>query len=266
MHIGMGLGLTGLRQVFNPLSLFSAGEQGAWYDPSDFASMYQDSAGTTPVTATGQPVGKINDKSGRGNHATQATAASRPVLNQDASGNYYLSFDGVDDGMATGSINFSATDKMTVWAGATGTASGTGMVAELSAIVDGNNGAFALYDTTGTLYAALRGSSGVPQRSYTVAAGAAYVTSIALDIAGALGPDEVKPRLNGAVPTLTEAAAGPAGTGNFGSYPLYLGRRGGASLPFNGRLYSLIVRGAASSAAQIASAERYVGARTGIAL
>lgn len=59
--------------------------------------MFQDSAGTTPVTAVGQPVGKILDKSGRGNHATQADAAKRPLLQQDGNGKYYLSFDGVDD-------------------------------------------------------------------------------------------------------------------------------------------------------------------------
>jgi hypothetical protein len=65
---------------FSPASLFAAGEQGAWYDPSDFTTMFQDSAGTTPVTAVEQPVGRILDKSGRGNHATQSTSASRPVL------------------------------------------------------------------------------------------------------------------------------------------------------------------------------------------
>ena len=59
---------------------FENGEQGAWYDPSDMSTMFQDSAGSTPVTAVGQPVGKILDKSGRGNHASQSTAASRPVL------------------------------------------------------------------------------------------------------------------------------------------------------------------------------------------
>ncbi len=44
-------------------ALFALGEQGAWYDPSDFSTMFQDSTGTTPVTAVGQPVGLILDKS-----------------------------------------------------------------------------------------------------------------------------------------------------------------------------------------------------------
>ena len=65
---------------WTPAQLYLASEQGAWYDPSDFSTMSQDDAGTTPVTAVEQPVGKILDKSGRGNHASQTTAASRPVL------------------------------------------------------------------------------------------------------------------------------------------------------------------------------------------
>lgn len=76
----ISLAITRLGQVWTPAQLFTAGEQGVWYDPSDFSTLFQDSSGTTPVTAVEQPVGKMLDKSGRGNHATQATAASRPVV------------------------------------------------------------------------------------------------------------------------------------------------------------------------------------------
>jgi hypothetical protein len=68
---------------FSPATLFAAGEQGYWLDPSDFSTMFQDSAGTTPVTAVGQNVGRILDKSGRGNHFIQSSLASRPVLQVD---------------------------------------------------------------------------------------------------------------------------------------------------------------------------------------
>ena len=36
---------------------------GAWFDPNDMSTMYQDAAGTTPVTSVGQPVGLVLDKS-----------------------------------------------------------------------------------------------------------------------------------------------------------------------------------------------------------
>lgn len=67
---------------FDPASLFAQGEQGVWYDPSDLSTLFQDSAGTVPVTAVGQPVGLMLDKSGRGNHASQPTATCRPILRQ----------------------------------------------------------------------------------------------------------------------------------------------------------------------------------------
>ena len=44
------------------LALFANNEQGLWYDPSQLDTMFQDSAGTTPVTAAGDPVGLILDK------------------------------------------------------------------------------------------------------------------------------------------------------------------------------------------------------------
>ena len=48
-------------QLIKPL--FSNGEQGFFYDPNDLSTMYQDAAGTVPVTAVGQPVGLMLDKS-----------------------------------------------------------------------------------------------------------------------------------------------------------------------------------------------------------
>jgi hypothetical protein len=53
---------------------------GALFDPSDLSTLYQDAAGTIPVTAVEQPVGKMLDKSGNGYYATQPITASRPTL------------------------------------------------------------------------------------------------------------------------------------------------------------------------------------------
>lgn len=66
-------------QPFTPASLYTSGQQGAWYDESTLPSMYQDSAATTPVTALEQFIGRISDRSGRGNNGLQATAGARPV-------------------------------------------------------------------------------------------------------------------------------------------------------------------------------------------
>ena len=49
--------------MFSPAILFAGGEAGAWYDPSDLTTLFQDTAGTTPVTSSGQTVGLMLDKS-----------------------------------------------------------------------------------------------------------------------------------------------------------------------------------------------------------
>jgi len=59
----LGLVAAAVRQLFDPRSLFTAGDQGVWYDPFDLSTLFQDSAGTTPVTAVEQPVGLMLDKS-----------------------------------------------------------------------------------------------------------------------------------------------------------------------------------------------------------
>ena len=73
-----------------------ASNNGLIYNIQDLSTLFQDAAGTTPVTAVGQPVGLVLDKSGNGNHATQPITASRPTLVQ-INGLYALSFDGIDD-------------------------------------------------------------------------------------------------------------------------------------------------------------------------
>lgn len=267
MMIGLGLALT-----LPPASLldaairsmFSSGAQGAWYDPSDFSTLFQDSAGTTPVTATGQPVGKILDKSGKGNHATQATATSRPLLQQDGLGYYYLNFDGVDDSLATGNINFTVTDKMTVFAGVQKVSdAATASLVELSTSSSGNNGTFQVLAPTGVSAANIRFSGKgtvAASGTQTEAANEALVFTGIADIAA----PRIASRKNGAYNGSDGAIS--LGTGTFGTYPLFIGARSGPTLPFNGRLYGLVVVGAAKTDADIALAERYVGSKMGIAL
>lgn len=81
--------------------LFSAGQQGFWLPFTDFASLTQDSAGTLPYTALEQPVGRVLDRSGRGNHASQVTSTARGKVSaavvSPPTRPYYLQLDGTDD-------------------------------------------------------------------------------------------------------------------------------------------------------------------------
>jgi hypothetical protein len=85
-------------RFLNPASLFTSGEDGAWYDTSDISVLFQDTAGTTPITASGQTIARVNDKSGNGLNATQATTAARPSYIVDADG-AFIQHDPVDDAL-----------------------------------------------------------------------------------------------------------------------------------------------------------------------
>jgi len=80
--------------------LFTTGTEGAYYDINDLTTLFQDSSGTIPVTAVGQTIGLIKDKSGNKNNLIQPTVSRQPKLTQDAlTGAYGLVWDGVDDFM-----------------------------------------------------------------------------------------------------------------------------------------------------------------------
>jgi len=74
--------------------MLASGKIRAFYDILDVSTLSQDAAGTTPVTATGQPIGRVQDKSIYGKHATQIAGTNRPVI--PAAG-YRLRSDFTDD-------------------------------------------------------------------------------------------------------------------------------------------------------------------------
>lgn len=263
LSLGLFLGAGSVRR-FTPARLFANGEQGGWWDPSDFSTQFQDSAGTTPVTAVGQPVGKVLDKSGRGNHRTQGTTSSRPTLRQDASGYFYWQYDGVDDSMSA-AVDLSGTSKLTiVWGGykasdsllciplEVGT-SGSGVSATLLGPRNPGSGNFgsSLTSVTGS-----DATAGVALAAPILV----LATGLFDTTAGTAAGQEVL-RLNGA-----QAAVGNAlvTSAPFPNGSISFGQRAAGTFRFSGREYQTIVRGAASSAAQISQAEHFVAGKMGL--
>ena len=415
-------------------SMYQNGEQGAWYDPSDMSTLFQDSAGTTPVTAVEQPVGLMLDKSGRGNHALQATTTKRPTYSRRvnlltkteqfadaewsarlfgnwtannarsaatapsplgdftastlsftapqgsvsvgqraavspgayrvllwvrltpgvsspgsaflnigvANGNsnawvapysnilnigpqlteswklftldhtipasgvnqiellinkgssadscsvdvwgasltlatdahlpyqwvntatdydaagfpHYLAFNGTNTTYTTPSIDFTGTDKMTVWAGVTKLSdAAAGMLLESSANTNANSGSFYITapELPGESSLAFKSRGSLNPGPVNLFGNAAPLSRVVTAL-GDIGGDVATIRVAGASST----SAQNQGTGNYGNYPLYIGARAGTSLYLNGRLYSLIVRGAQSSLSQIEATENLI--------
>ncbi len=185
---------------------------------------------------------------------------------------YYLKFDGIDDSLVTPTIT-PGVDKVQVFAGVRKLSEASvGLLVEMSAGTSANGGSFLIASPGApapSYYAvALQGSSYFERKSTTVALAAPVtnVLAVALDFAQS-GNAEIGLRANGSVDTLTTVSGADAGTGNFQPYPLYIGRRNNASLPFNGHLYPLIVRfGPTLTADQITQTETYVAGKTGVTL
>lgn len=208
-------------------SLFSDGAQGLYLNAQDALSV--------------SDLSSIKDLSGRNNHAEQPNATSRATLITDPSGYKSLKFDGVDDGYVTQSINFTNTDKVTVIAAVRKLSdANTGIVAELSTRAGSNNGSFVLYapyDTVSKGYG-IR-SQGTALADAITASPNSPDSSVLSGMAG-ISADMSVIRING---KQAASSIGDQGTGNYGNYPLYIGRRGGTSLPFNGQIYALLVIG-----------------------
>ena len=176
----------------------------------------------------------------------------------------YLSFDGVDDGMLTGNI-VPGTDKVQAFVGVRKLSdAAAGVVAELSPAVAANNGAFAIrapgnaganyyLESRGTLFAGALTPNNFP-------APITNVVTVLGDIAG----DSAIVRVNG---TQAVSSTVDQGTGNYLTYPLHIGRRAGAVLPFNGQIFGLILRfGPNLSSGAITQAESWVSNKTGFYL
>lgn len=202
-----------------------------------------------------------------GHHAFQTGATSvRPIYRVDGDGRPYLEFDGVDDWMQTGTIT-PGTDKVQIFAGVRKLSdAGYPLVVELSAGANISNGSFNLIAS-----GASPGSAGWSFLSRGTASaqaqiGAGYASPITNVVTGLgdISADRSILRANGA--QIAQSTA-DQGTSDYLAYPLYLGRRAGSALPFNGHLYGLILRfGPTLTDAQIAATEKWIARRTGVTL
>lgn len=173
----------------------------------------------------------------------------------------YLLFDGSDDSLATAAIDFSATDEMSVFAGVRKLSdAASGCVVETSATSALTDGTFTLFAPSNTgladYFFRSRGSAGVGVTAPTNYA--APITNVMTGLAD-ISADSLVLRANGAQ---IATAATDQGTGNYTSQIMYIGSRAGSSIRFNGRLYSLIVRGKTSTADEITAAETWVNGKT----
>ena len=173
----------------------------------------------------------------------------------------YIKPNGSNQFMQTNSINFTATDKMTVWQGVRKLSdAATTIVAELSTTTATNSGSFLVAAPIAS-QAGYRFENKGTISSFANAALASFAapSTNVLTGLGDISGDLATLRVNGvqAAQSTTDQ-----GSGNYGNYPTYFYMRAGTSLPFSGYDYGSIARGAASTAAQIAAGEEWINSKT----
>ena len=194
--------------------------------------------------------------------AYQKVGAAYDITESGVASVYTAYFDGVDDCLVSPSIDFTGTDKMSVFAGARKVDDTVRIIAELSANANLNVGSFFVLsgeeaERTGWISGA-RGSASLSwgKIAYSTIVGPdTAVLSSQHNIPGDLSTI----RRNGVAGT---SGTRDKGTGNFGNYPLYIGQRNAASAPYKGFLSALCTRGAATDAALVTSMEKWLAART----
>lgn len=252
---------------FNPTTLFSGGQPGWFYDIADTGNMWQDSAGTTPA-AVNSPVGKVNDKSGNGNHLIQATAAARPILRQSGS-LYYLEFDGVDDILGTvAAVNLTGVAQLGMSLAFTPNNSTPNVIKEFgpgslpggfyNACSDSVAGNLSMECYTDNYNVVLSSAA-------TFGSGVTSVfTCQNMDATQALAANMIPLRRNGvALASTVFTDVGVAGLA-FGNMTFYLGGRSPAGPFASAKIYGEICRGGAFSATEVANVDAYHMQRSGL--
>ena len=220
---------------FDPASLTPL----AWWDISDISTLFKDTAGAVPVTADGDVVARISDKSGNGNHATQATALKRPTY-RTSGGLHWLELDGTDDTFDLAGI--AGSQNMSIYQAF----DRTGNAIAVSHASSSPYGPFWLGTT---IYLAIYGG--------TAPAGSQSATGAQV-MSGISGASTLVNRRNGAV--IASAASGFGGPGTFQQL---LGR--GATVSA-GKFYGCMMFASTHDAGQIASCETWIGAKAGLTL
>ena len=185
-----------------------------------------------------------------------------PTYNGDGSSGVYIWGAQLELGSTATDFQNIGSDEVAICAGVTKSSdAAAGAFLESSSTSASNNGTFALLSPSSAAANYFWRTKGTGTSDQTRTTYAAPTTNVLTSL-GKIGDDTNRFRIN-----VDEATvATDQGTGNFGSYVLYFGRRGGSSLPFNGREYQTVIRSRLLSAAELSSLETFVAGKTGIIL
>lgn len=256
--------------AWSPETLF-ASAPGDYWDNQAANVFFQDSAATTPVSASGDPCGRFVGQ--RGNHWLQATSGSRPTYMVE-SGLKFVRFNGTSQFMAAAALVLTGATKATMVLGIRQRSFSTtaGAVLE-NAPPSAGVGGFGAFVNNGAPSGSFGGGlgSGPSDFVFNNGAGASsertFVATLVFDPAGASGDARIPLRMDGAnVDESQVAAVGtPTGTG-LTQTGFTLGARSGGTGYSQIDVYCGILVGGELTGADLANAEQWCAEQTGTLL
>ena len=227
-----------------------------WANPSNLSTLFTDTAGTTPVTADGDYVARINDAGGSGLYATQAGANQR-MKYKTSGGLHWLEADTADGSTADHyaiSTPISLTNDMTIYHALHRSVAGGNNVGIGDTTTSARYSAW--WTTDNKIYA------GLPTGLITGAADTAT------------GGHVLTTRRSNTGPTLTVRKSAvqylntSSGVGATAGSMQYLFRISGTYTSINNRVYGLAVYSVAhaNASSELTQLETYFGTKAGITI
>lgn len=230
-----------------------------WYDPSDVSTLFQDDAGTVPVTQPGDPVGKMLDKSGNGFHLTQTNSARRPLWQLDSDGRAYLQFSGTGQNLQNASVTFGASEVTLFAACRKDVAVSSQNIVELNTDYANAAGSFRIsgYNAADQFRLASYGNSSSTYAELYVTGGASPVV---LTLQASIAAPSLKARRQGVLQSETTTSQA---SGTYTSSMLVIGARSAGTFSLTGRIYGVIAYPALLVAADVKAVEDWLNQRCG---
>ncbi|ULU26582.1 hypothetical protein [Dyella terrae] len=256
---------------FSPAQMFSSGQRGGWWDPSDLSTLFQDAAGTVPVTAPGQSVLLMKDKSGNNNHFSQTTSSQAPKLQKDANNNYYLALSSAASQFMSAGNGAALAPRtssfMSILGGNPNSASTSGTF-YARAQAAGTVGRYWQQPNAGSQQTNFNSNSGVATGSFASTATTPFVLSGYAD--RSTGNGNVVSRVNAAAGT-TGSFTPDTGIDYNPSLRLLLGAYNNAADNgqqnyFDGSIYGFILVFDVLSLPNVVGAEKWIGKKCGVSL
>lgn len=260
LSLSLALGPCGVYgSSFDFATLFAGGEKGGWFDPNTASCLFQDTAGTVPVTTAADPVGRWNASNGTFTPLLQATAGLRPVYGVAGNGAKYVDFDATDDALASAVQTVNTVDACTIVVGVKfRTASAGGVLTGVRAgSASGSNLARGTVPANGRFLFTHQGSinpATVPQvDGYTGA------QTLVVSARGKIATDLSELYING---TLVDSDTADQGTGNYANGAMLIGDLFNNSI--DGQVFGALWIGRLLTSGERASVEAYLATKLGI--